>query len=228
MFDRTIVISLRRRQDRGLYFMKQWEQVRKQWGDDIVLTPGIDGKLCPPPDWWTAPEGAWGNCQSQTRAIERALNDGLNTLCVFEDDALLGENFVDRTLDFLELLPSDWDMIFLGGCHRGATRPGMAPVKVMPNVYRCKEVLGTFAYCVSKRGMQRLYPHLFQGPPGGRHSLHVSQLLAILQTQIPLTVYAPTKWIVGHGATGVSDINGEEHTNDQWFDYAKSNTVDDR
>lgn len=222
MFDRTIVISLRRRQDRGRHFLDQWALLSDQWDGEFVLTPGIDVQQCPPPAWWNTHIGAWGCYQSHVRAIERALNDGLLNLMVFEDDALLGDRLVDRTLDFLEIIPDDWDMLYLGGNHRGPTRPGKAPTKIMPGLYRCKEVLGTYAYAVSKRGMQRLYPRLFQGPPDG-HNLHIDQLLAILHAELGLNVYAPTDWIVGHGATGVSDINGEQHTQDRWFHYRGGN-----
>ena len=217
MFARSVFLTLRRRQDRAAKFIGQVL-------DSQEMRPGalaaIDGEICRPPVWWNRSAGAWGCYASHLRVLERSLNDGLKSVLIFEDDAVFCKDFQVRLEEFMEAVPSNWHMVYLGGTHRSTTRSeAMVPTLLNPLVYRCKQVLGTYAYAVSRAGMKELYPHLWQDSHANP-KLHIDQLYATLMgpDELNLRVYAPRKWLVGH-STGVSDVTGESHTAVQWNHY---------
>jgi hypothetical protein len=68
-----------------------------------------------------------GCALSHRRAIELAYVQGLESVLVFEDDAIFLDDALDRArLSFAELGSQAWDVCFLGG-HRWGTRGGPTP-----------------------------------------------------------------------------------------------------
>jgi hypothetical protein len=121
LFGRAVCINLDRRADR-------WERFLAELPSPWPFAPvdrfrAIDTERCPPPDWFVHDRGQWGCRQSHLRVIEDALNDGVESLLVFEDDAEFPADFLTRAREFLAHVPTDWEILFLGGTHtRGRTR----------------------------------------------------------------------------------------------------------
>lgn len=229
-FDRVVVIGLRRRPKRLRHF---WAGLPEPWPfAQVQHVVAIDGAVCSPPDWFAqshpadrgrlvrrrvkgAPNlaGAWGCLRTHHRIWEDALNSGLTSVLVFEDDAVFCQGFVPRLNMFLDAVPDDWDQIYLGGQHLGAR-----PVKINSHVLRSTSVNRTHAYAVRQPLLGELYRHFMQPWSSTRSQMfHVDHQLCQLHHDKARHIYCPLKWLVGQ-AEGVSDVKiGKPHRED-WFD----------
>ena len=65
----------------------RWDDFRRRFPADwpyraVSHFPATDGKLCPPPAWWTESAGAWGCLRSHHRIIEECLNSGIESVLI--------------------------------------------------------------------------------------------------------------------------------------------------
>lgn len=193
MFDKTYCINLDRRNDRWDTFFSDFPLV--DWivkGFDRFKA--VDGKENPPPATWKRSKGAWGCLQSHTKLIEKVVEDKLNSVLIFEDDAVFVPNFKERANEFLAAVPSDWEILYFGGIH---TEP---PKLVNDKVCRAMGVKLTHAYALRGQGIKKVHCILsnFQNC-----NLEVDELLRDLCPRA--WVYAPTIWLVNQSGSE-SDI----------------------
>lgn len=206
-FERVVVINLNRRPDRWQRFCDNIKEVDWQL-NELVRIQAIDGNLCPPPEWWRASKGAWGCFRTHILVLERALRDGVKSLLVFEDDALLPNDFNDRIARFMRKVPRDWDQVYLGGQHLNSSNHPPAPINSL--VVRCHNVNRTHAYAVKDRYILDAYRHLNDYPSHcKRSSQHVDHCFGYLHELKNHNIYAPRTWIVGQ-AESLSDIEGRK------------------
>ena len=59
-------------------------------------------------------------------AYKRIVEQDLQSAVVFEDDVILGKNFAARLEQYMEELPSDWDIFYFGGGHSSSLRSKMS------------------------------------------------------------------------------------------------------
>lgn len=198
MFNTTYVISLAHRSDRLNQFWQRWSSV---WPSVIDLYQAIDGRKCKPPSWWTPGGGAWGCYRSHLSLIERALNSGVKSLFIFEDDAVPVPNFREKFEAAMRHVPDDWGMIYLGGQHLGQDQK--PPVKV--NDYWCKpyNVNRTHAYGLRGEMIQIVYDHLNRKDWHKGH--HIDWHYGRLHMRGSLPVYCVNDWLAGQDE-GKSDI----------------------
>ena len=93
-FDALDCLNLDRRRDR-------WDRLQAQIPEDwpfrrVEQVSAVDGKLAPPPDWWTQGRGAWGCYRSHLRCIEHALNAGMESVLLLENDAKFCDGFTAK------------------------------------------------------------------------------------------------------------------------------------
>lgn len=206
-FARVVCISLARRADR-------WEKfVAACPYKNVEKFTAIDGKLCTPPDWWKQGAGAWGCYKSHLAILEKALNDGVESLLVFEDDAIFCENYVERSEDFLAALPPNWGLAYLGGQHlNAAIHP---PIRLNDLVVQPYNVNRTHAMAYRGRDtMLAIYRHI-SAIDGWTRGQHIDHYLGKLAQKRSLPIYAPTEWLVGQ-SDSASDINVNVMTNRFW------------
>ena len=218
LFDVVCCVSLRRRQDRWDDFTRR---IPAEWPFKAVARfPGTDGQLCSPPSWWAESAGAWGCLRSHLRVIGECLNNGYESVLIFEDDAVFPESFVEDVQTYLRHLPDDWQMAYLGGqLLKDSFRP---PQKVNDWVYRPFNVNRTHAYAV--RGTEMLsvlYQHLHARDWFEKH--HIDHHYGRLHQTGQYGVYVPRRWLVGQLA-GASDVSGENTDTSFWNHAEEAHT----
>ncbi|KLU02233.1 Glycosyl transferase, family 25 [Rhodopirellula islandica] len=212
-FDRVVVISLARSRDRLEAF---YSQLPSPWpfAPPSVMR-AIDGKMVKPPPGYQAkpPAGSWGCFRSHYRVLEDALNDGLDSILIFEDDVAFVPEFAERAQTFFAALPADWEIIYLGGKH--LHKEVQLPIHVNPEVYRPFNVHSAFAYGLRGRStIEQVYEHINSPEQWGRGHC-IDHRLGEMHHTYPGGVYVPAKWLAGHRA-GRSTIRSSENP-DEFF-----------
>jgi hypothetical protein len=216
-FDRIAIISLPRSPERGEASLRELRE--KGLSAKAELFRGIDGKLCPPSDWWVAGSGAWGCMMSHFRLVQDALMDGVESLLVLEDDCVWQNDAAMLAAEFLPQVPGDWGQIYLGGQHRSPQRP--AALRGKPAVWRPRSVHRTHAYAIHRRAMQKFLKHVIYAPDyietkkRSGVKRHVDHQLEHAQQRGDWPVYCPSWWLAGQGEN-VSLINGRSQR-EQWW-----------
>src|SRR5690606_28699388 len=88
-FERVLCVNLKRRTDRWESFVTQMESISYVFGP-VARFDAIDGNRVPAPHWYRVGEASYTWCclVSHLRIWETALNDGVISLLIFEDDAV--------------------------------------------------------------------------------------------------------------------------------------------
>jgi len=195
---RCYVVNLTRRTDRLESFLRA---LPVPWMlPSIQVFEAIDGDLVQPPGWWhhkACRQGAWGCYRSHLTVLEQCLNEGIERVIIFEDDITLKDNFNQRIVEFLEDLPEDTEMFYLGGHHHH-----VPPKPVSKTIDRVTFTLGTYAYGFSSReGIEKAYKHLNEAHLYENH--HIDWQYAQFAHRV--NVYCPVDWLVQHEG-GYSDV----------------------
>jgi hypothetical protein len=204
MFDRVHVVTLARRADRLARFFRE---LPADWPFATPEPfPAVDGQAVPSPSWWRQGKGAWGCYRSHLTLIERALNDGLQSVLLLEDDALPVADFTPRVSAFLAELPDDWQMLYLGGqlirLHQGK------PMIVSDQVLRPHNVHRTHAYALRGReAMTAVYRHLHEWSTWKARN-HIDHHFGMLHESGRLNVYCPREWLIAQAA-GTTDVKAD-------------------
>ena len=194
MFDRVVLINLKRRPDRLAAFRSAQSALGWPLPEPLVLD-AVDGNVVGVPRDFIHGGGAWGCCRSHVLALERAVMDGVGTLLVLEDDLSWGPDLGPDLARFLAEVPPDWDQLMLGGQHM--SRP--APVPGRPGVVRVRKCQRTHAYAVRGRATRSLLGLWY------RATTHIDHAMG--SWQAGWNVYSPEPFLFGQGG-GPSDISG--------------------
>lgn len=201
VFDRVYVINLSRREERWNEF---FQRIPKNWPFHFPERyKAIDGALATPPDWWKEGNGAWGCYKTHVRIMEDCLNNDFSSVLILEDDAVFVEDFQEKAKLFLDHLPDDWEMIYLGGQH--IQENIRLPRKVNEWVFRPYNVNRCHCYGFRNRfAIEKAYRHLHDYS-GWNVPHHVDHYLGELHKRMESGLYSPREWLVGQAA-GQSDI----------------------
>lgn len=205
-FDRVIVISLESRKDRLDSF---WSNLPDPWVlGDITVFKAIDGFGQKIPSWWKSGKGAWGCYQSHLSVIKQSIDDNINSILILEDDAVFCEDF-NRSVDtFLNNLPEDWEMFYLGGQHLK-----MPKQQVINNVVGIgTNINRTHAYGLSYNGLRKIYSWLLNDNWNKGH--HIDHHYGRLHED-NIIPYCPLVWLIGQDG-GLSNIS-RNRTSLRWW-----------
>jgi GR25 family glycosyltransferase involved in LPS biosynthesis len=213
-FDRIVVVNLDRRSDRW----SQWTTQTANWPfRPADRFRAVDGRAVTPPNWWSQGGGAWGCLMSHARILEDALMDGIDSVLILEDDAVLVPDFSERVEKFLANVPSDWDALYLGGQHL------IEPEPVNDEVVRCRDVNRTHGHAMRQVYMREAYAHILDAPAYLENPTHhVDHRLGRLHMEGRFHVYAPTEFLIGQNESR-SDINGR-HTGARYWNGDRQET----
>ncbi len=226
---RAFLVNLDRRDDR----LRQWlGQLPKPWPfPEPERFPAIDGRRLATPPQWRAGNGAWGCYRSHLLILEKCLLEGIDSYVVFEDDAGFADDFAARVRLFVDELPDDWGLAYLGGQHLYAGKH--PPQKITEHVYRPYNVNRTHAFMVRGRpAMKTLYRHLNWSDWHNKHHIdhHLGRLIQRRYQMVvqgkhveseSLPVYTPDRWLVGQLPTK-SNICGRKWNETRFFNDARN------
>lgn len=129
-FDKIYCINLKRRQDR---WKKCLLEFKKNNLEGIERYQAIDGKLY---NWSSTKynpdllKGELGILETHIIIITEALEKGYSSVLLLEDDVYFTPE-IAKLDEYLNDVPSDWDMIHLGGNHTYGMIPEMVTDKIM-------------------------------------------------------------------------------------------------
>lgn len=198
MIEKIFVLSLARRKDR---LDKFFNNLPQPWiYPEIEVFNAIDGREEKVPEWWKVGAGAWGCYRSHHEIIRYCINNKINSVLIFEDDAIFDTNFNDASKLFFDNLPDDWEMAYLGGQH--LTKPSDTIIKdtigIGTNINR------THAYAINNTGFSKLDKHLSDQPwPSSKY--HIDHMYGFLHNNDIIIPYCPLYMLVGQDG-GHSDI----------------------
>lgn len=211
-FDRVVCINLPYKRDRWRAFRRRASAAGLDVSK-IQRVNAISGDMCGHPSWWKAGAGAWGCMRTHARVLEDAIMDGVQRLCVFEDDVIFSPFFGQEFAKLVDSLPDDWDQLYLGGQHLRSPE-AMSIGDKLP-FFVCKNVNRTHAMAFQAKAMTKCYQHISHAPDYIQHpKWHIDHQLGYLHSQDVLKVVAPMWWLCGQ-AEGSSNISGR--VNPQFF-----------
>lgn len=212
-YERVVCINLDSRPEK-------LEQFQKELPEDLIFGnveryPAILGARVPFPGWWHGGSGAWGCYCSHRRIIEECLNNGIESVLIFEDDAVFCNDFNRKVVEFHNALPNDAQWVYYGGQFlKQKTNP---PIKVNDFVYSPFNVNRTHAYgIIGTEALKEIYKFLCGRNWGGTPH-HIDHHYGALHSSGLLKVYCPSRWLVDQRA-GQSDVAFRIKKNLHWKD----------
>lgn len=153
LVDKVYVINLDRRQDRLIDITNELNKHNIKF-ERISAVDGelIEGKhhlkhFDLPGD---RNKAAVGCLRSHKNIILDAVKNNYKSICIFEDDVILQENFNEKLKNILHFIPADWDMLFLG-CHWWKLPE---PINIGNNIYKLNGCFGAFGYIIKSNVFQ--------------------------------------------------------------------------
>jgi len=129
-FDKRYCINLDKRTDR-------WEKVSKTFDDleikNVKRYSAVDGATLDLESMSYNPSllrGELGILESHLNIIQEAKDEGLKQIMVMEDDVTFTDE-IHKFDEYLDAVPNDWDMIYVGGNHLYGAKPILVNEKVL-------------------------------------------------------------------------------------------------
>jgi GR25 family glycosyltransferase involved in LPS biosynthesis len=145
-FKNKYCVNLDRREDR-------WIESQKIFTihniENVIRFRAVDGNPDNKPHNIRLSPSMIGCTLSHLNIIKHARDNRFENILIFEDDVAFVDNFSELFDQYIEQVPQDWDMIYLGGSHWGdgweyRIKGGFDMVS--KNVARLHETLTTHAY----------------------------------------------------------------------------------
>lgn len=139
-FDKKFCINLDRRPDR-------WDIVSDEfnkWGiKDVERVSAVDGKTVEQKKGLLP--GELGILMTHIDLIKRCKKDGYDTVLIMEDDVYFTDEL--QNIDsYMNAVPNDWEILFLGGNHVYAKPPFM-PIKINDKILKVQHTVAL--HCVA-------------------------------------------------------------------------------
>lgn len=213
------VISMSHAAPRRAHFAKQWNALNldmpAQWERAFDGTEDI-GEAA---GWKNAAIHA---CWQSHAAIFASHKEG--DMLIFEDDVLFHPDFTHRVHELMINVPSDWDVVHLGGDAFWDPPYGEAS-----QYYWVRSASRTWGYIVREAAVKRISAVLnAQGTPDALRALPIDTTLAALSSACDegaaLRTYAPRVPLLQQAQSATSQTGHPDPT----FDYAKEDDFYDR
>ena len=160
-------ISLERSKERRVLSLREFmrARLRVEFFDAVDRNGLVLPELSPKRENEYNALGAYACMLSHLWLMKKALADGKEAIVVFEDDAVLCDDFHER-ISYIEKCGMDFDMLLLGG-HFNASKPGTlvgaADGTPHSHIFQVKSMGGTYGYIISRKVMEFCVRNLHYG-----------------------------------------------------------------
>jgi len=137
--DKIYCINLDRRPDRW----KRCQEIFRQHNLDVERFSAIDGTTLN--RYNRLKPGEIGVSRSNLAIIKQAKKNHYKSICIFEDDVELADDFNQKFSEYIQEVPDDWAFIYLGGANK---RPAI-PVSV--HIYKLKRMSCAYAMIIHNK-----------------------------------------------------------------------------
>ena len=149
-FDHIFCINLDRRIDR-------WEACQVEFAihdiHGVQRVSAVDGRDLDHRGWDAKYLGEMGCSLSHAKVLERMIEEGWDTVLIFEDDVEFVSDFPAAFAESINSVP-DFDMLYLGGIDEEP------PVAVSEGVARVTRTMTTSSYAISLPFAKRVLPEI--------------------------------------------------------------------
>lgn len=200
---KAYVINLDRSPDRLAHFKERWAEIV---GETIELEVfnGFDSKDLTVPWWWKSSLGAFGCYMSHYMLAAKILQSNpQEPVFIFEDDALLGDDFMTKLpAAIAEAERHKVDLFYLGGASRSKDKSVERHIKIG------SQVIGAYAYVIFPKYVKAYYESMARAPlhPNSHHSYHGD--VRMKQENSRSIQAKPMRWLVGC-IEGISTITNK-------------------
>lgn len=199
-FDRVVVINLDRREDRWKSVQEKLSKINWPFKEPERFS-AYDGNALPQPIGWKDGPGTWGCLLSHREVLGKAIQDGLSSILVLEDDIFFAPDFEKKVLAFIKGVPDNWDQLMLGGQYFDDTKV----YDISPEIRKVSLCHRAHAYAVRGNFMHYMYSKLCSSYG------HVDHILNTFQDRFH--VYTPRHFLIGQDGSP-SDISGQSASPD--------------
>lgn len=208
-FSRVVCINRDDRPDRWQKFLSGFNSIEDNPFKSVERISAFTPETVPipQPKWYDATgDGSWACYLSHMYQIKRAIDDGIKSLLIFEDDAVFEPDFRKHYDKFFYNIPNNWEVVYLGGKHK------RKPKMTAPWFSMCSDTVLHHAWGMRDRGLTKVYEHLndFGGLQQLKHrKQNKDQWIGEGIFNNKFKTYSPSKvWMV-HQDAGYSDRVGK-------------------
>jgi len=153
-FDRVVCINLPYRTDRKVNFLSQCEKYNL---GNFEFFNAIDGNTLPNPH--PISNGNFGLILSNIEILKIAKEDNLNNILIIEDDCDFNDKIIEIN-SYLNKLPDDWDMFYLGGNHNIGWGDTLPPYEINDKIVKLHNTFTTHFVAVKSKMFEVLLEEL--------------------------------------------------------------------
>lgn len=129
-FDRVVCINLPHRTDRKANFLGQCKKYNL---GKFEFFNAINGNNFN--NTFPISNGNFGLILSNLEILKKAKEDNLKNILILEDDCVFNDN-IKNVQSYIDLLPNDWDMFYLGGNHNIGWNGTNPPIRVNDKIIK--------------------------------------------------------------------------------------------
>lgn len=145
--DQVFFINLKRRKDRLEHIEKEFKRIKV----DAKRFEAVDASKLKLEGLKKSRIGAIGAIKSHRELLEKSLKKKYNKICVFEDDVIFCDDFEERFDYYINNVPDNWDIMYLG-CHFHCCATPVPTNK--KHIFKIYESYGCFAMILNnERGL---------------------------------------------------------------------------
>ena len=175
-----------------------WEALT---GEDVVK-----------PDWWQSSSNRWSLVENYINILSEDTDEDI---LIFEDDCTFAEDFEEKYTAFLEEVPDNWDMLYLGAQHIAI------PEQVSDNVLKLVNSVCGHAVIYKNSIRQELINWYRQPYWGCKHMPDMRRAQAMVKGKFKC--YSPLVNICGQ-AQGYSELSKRDR-NARWYNTFRYKAV---
>lgn len=109
--------------------------------------------------------GSLGVTFSHSYLYRKMIEKNIKNMIIFEEDAIINNNFKVKLNEVIKNLPSDWDIVFLGmSCdynHDKRCHKNDKMVEVGKDIYTIGYIYGLYGYLINTKGAKKILDNLY-------------------------------------------------------------------